>query len=58
MITTSIRRSAWCKDAVKLETLECVEWFNKRRLFELFGNRTPVEKEEEYYRNQEWAKVA
>ena len=53
------RRGPWRHlEAVELATLEWVEWFNHRRLFEPIGDLTPVEKEEIYYQNQEWAKVA
>ena len=45
-------------EAVELATLEWLEWFNHRRLFGPIGDLTPVEKEEIYYQNQEWAKVA
>ena len=53
------RRGPWRHlEAVKLATLEWVEWFNNRRLFEPIGDLTPGEKEEVYLQNQEWAKVA
>ncbi len=53
------RRGPWRQlEAVELATLEWVEWFNHRRLFEPIGDLTPVEKEEIYYQDQEWAKVA
>ena len=53
------RHGPWLHlEAVELATLEWVEWFNHRRLFEPIGDLTPVEKEEIYYQNQEWAKVA
>ena len=45
-------------DAVELATLEWVDWFNHRRLFEPIGNVPPAEKEDEYYRQQESAMVA
>ena len=45
-------------EAVELATLQWVEWFNHRRLFEPIGDLTPVEKEELYYQDQEWAEVA
>ena len=52
------RRGPWRHlEAVELATLEWVEWFNHRRLFELIGDLTPVEKEKIYYQNQEWVKV-
>ena len=53
------RRDPWRHlEAVELATLEWVEWFNHRQLFEPIGELTPVEKEEICYQNQEWAKVA
>ena len=53
------RRGPWRHlEAVELAPLEWVEWFSHRRLFEPIGDLTPVEKEELYYQNQEWAKVA
>jgi transposase InsO family protein len=45
-------------DAVELATLEWVDWFNHRRLFEPIGNVPPAEKEDEYYRQRESAMVA
>jgi transposase InsO family protein len=45
-------------DAVELATLEWVDWFNHRRLFEPNGNVPPAEKEDEYYRQRESAMVA
>ena len=45
-------------DAVELETLEWVDWFNHRRLFEPIGDVPPAEKEDEYYRQLESAMVA
>ena len=45
-------------ETVELATLEWVEWFNHRQLFGPICDLTPVEKEEIYYQNQEWAKVA
>ena len=53
------RRGPWrLLEKVELATLEWVEWFNHRRLFEPIGALTPVEKEEIYYQSQESAKVA
>ncbi len=53
------RRGPWRHlEAVELATLEWVEWFNHRRPFEPIGDVTPVEKEETYDQDQEWAKVA
>jgi putative transposase len=45
-------------DSVELATLEWVDWFNHRRLFEPIGNVPPAEKEDEYYRQGESAMVA
>jgi len=38
---------------VELKTLDWVDWFNNRRLFEPIGNIPPVEYEELYYQQQE-----
>jgi hypothetical protein len=32
--------------------LECVDWFNHRRLFEPIGNAPPAEKKDDYYYRQ------
>ena len=40
-------------EAVEFATLEWVDWFNHRRLFEPIGNIPPAEFEEVYYRSQE-----
>ena len=58
--TEVIRRRGPWRDlvAVELATLEWVEWFNHRRLFEPIGDMTPAEKEDLHYQNQEWADVA
>ena len=48
------RRGPWRNlEAVEFATLEWVDWFNNRRLFEPIGNIPPVEFEEAYYRMQE-----
>jgi len=48
------RRGPWRNlEAVEFATLEWVDWFNNRRLFEPIGNIPPVEFEEVYYRTQE-----
>jgi transposase InsO family protein len=53
------QRGPWRSiEAVELATLEWVDWFNHRRLLEPIGNMPPAEKEDEYYRQQESAKVA
>jgi putative transposase len=36
-------------DAVELATLEWVDWYNNRRLFEAIGNIPPVEAEANHY---------
>jgi len=45
-------------ESVELATLEWVDWFNHRRLFQPIGDIPPAEKEDEYYRNLESAMVA
>ena len=40
-------------DAVELATLEWVDWFNNRRLFEALGDIPPAEAEATYYRTTE-----
>jgi transposase InsO family protein len=53
------QRGPWRQiDAVELATLDWVDWFNHRRLFEPNGHVPPAEKEDQYYRNQESAMVA
>ena len=37
-------------DAVELATLEWVDWYNNRRLFEAIGDIPPAEAEANYYR--------
>jgi len=45
------RRGPWRNvDEVEFATLEWVDWFNNRRLFEPIGNIPPVEHEMAYYR--------
>lgn len=44
------RRGPWRSfEAVEFATLECVDWFNHRRLLEPIGNIPPAEAEEQYY---------
>ena len=44
------RRGPWRSfEAVEYATLEWVDWFNHRRLFEPIGNIPPAEAEEQYY---------
>ncbi|MGI9570635.1 MAG: IS3 family transposase [Desulfobulbia bacterium] len=40
-------------EQLELKTLDWVDWFNNRRLFEPIGNIPPVEYEELYYQQQE-----
>jgi hypothetical protein len=40
-------------EQVELATLEWVDWFNNRLLFEPIGNIPPVEYEALYYQQQE-----
>ena len=40
-------------EQVELATLDWVDWFNNRRLFEPIGNIPPVEHEALYYQQQE-----
>ncbi len=40
-------------DAVEIATLEWVDWFNNRRLFEALGNIPPAEAEANHYRTTE-----
>jgi transposase InsO family protein len=37
------------RDAVEMATLEWVEWYNNRRLFEALGDIPPAEAESAYY---------
>ena len=41
-------------EPVEFATLECVDWFNNRRLLEVIGNRPPAEAEAEaaYHRQR------
>ena len=54
------RRGPWRNiEAVEYATLEWVDWFNNRRLFEPIGNVPPREKEIDYYQQlEELAMVA
>lgn len=48
------RRGPWRSlEAVELQTLEWVDWFNHRRILEPIGNIPPVEFEQAYYRLHE-----
>jgi putative transposase len=40
-------------DAVEIATLEWVDWFNNRRLYEALGNIPPAEAEATHYRTEE-----
>lgn len=53
------RRRPWRQiDAVEYATLECVDWFNVCRLLEPFGNVTPAEFEQAFYKLHEARAVA
>ena len=44
------RRGPWRgPDAVEIATLEWVDWYNNRRLFQALGNIPPAEAETNYY---------
>lgn len=45
-------------EAVEFATLEWVDWFNKRRLFEPIGNIPPVEAEAAYYAQLAMTRIA
>ena len=45
-------------EAVEFATLQCVDWFNHRRLLETIGNRPPAEVEAAYYRQVEHTALA
>jgi putative transposase len=48
------RRGPWRgPDGVEIATLEWVDWFNNRRLFEALGDIPPAEAETDYYRTTE-----
>ena len=48
--TEVIHRQSWkSREAVELETLKWVDWFNHRRLLEPIGNIPPAEAEQRYY---------
>ena len=45
------RQGPWCSlDAVELATMEWVDWYNNRRLFEAIGDIPPAEAEANHYR--------
>jgi putative transposase len=53
------RRGPWRGfEAVELATLEWVDWFNNRRLFEPIGNIPPAEAEAAYYTQLEMTGIA
>ena len=53
------RRGPWKSlEAVEFATLEWVDWFNNRRLFEPIGNMPPAEAEARYYANHEEPRMA
>jgi transposase InsO family protein len=53
------RRGLWRGfEAVEFVTLECVDWFNTRRLLQPIGNRPPAEAEAAYYAQLELTCIA
>lgn len=53
------RRTSWRRpEDVEWATLNWVDWFNTRRLFEPIGNIPPAEKEAAYYQQQEGLAMA
>jgi putative transposase len=53
------RRGPWRNfEAVEIETLTWVDWFNNRRLLEPIGNIPPAEAEERYYATLDGQKLA
>ena len=53
------QRGPWRNlEDVEFATLEWVDWFNNRRLFESIGNIPPMEYEQQYYRLQEASVMA
>jgi putative transposase len=53
------KRGPWRHlDDVEYATLEWVDWFNHRRLFETIGHIPPAEKEELFYSEQVSAEEA
>lgn len=53
------RRGPWrTLEAVEFATLEWVDWFNHRRLFEPIGNIPPAEAEARYYAQAEHVAMA
>ena len=53
------RRGPWRSfDAIEYATLECVDWFNNRRLLEPIGNIPPAEAEANFYAAMERAHIA
>ena len=53
------RRGPWRSfEAVEFATLEWVDWFNTRRLFEPIGNIPPAEAEARYYEQRETLSLA
>lgn len=53
------RRGPWRSfEAVEYATLEWIDWFNHRRLFEPIGNIPPAKAEEQYYADIEAMDVA
>ena len=53
------RRGPWRSlETVEFATLEWVDWFNNRRIFEPIGNMPPAEAEARYYRSLDQVRLA
>jgi putative transposase len=53
------RRGPWRSlETVEFATLEWVDWFNNRRIFEPIGNMPPAEAEAHYYRSLDQVRLA
>jgi transposase InsO family protein len=53
------RRGPWRSlEAVEFATLEWVDWFNNRRIFEPIGNMPPAEAEARYYQSLDQLRLA
>jgi putative transposase len=53
------RRGPWRSlEAVEFATLEWVDWFNNRRIFEPIGNMPPAEAEARYYHSLDQVRLA
>jgi putative transposase len=50
---TKLRRPWRTLHQVEIATLEWVDWFNNRRIYEHCGDMTPIELEDLYYQHNE-----